>query len=166
MCFISKLYRLSKFPALWIIQLTVYVLSFIHKTTSSLSHSSFHQLPLCFCFSIHKKKMLLFLNESCRLSKQHCQNKASTEQELMHFVSAGRLQSQELLTLRERERHFLLVNAILNYYYFIWSQGKAHLFPAFSLLPKELGILNGGSDFFQQRALSLSMEREKVLVSL
>jgi len=32
---------------------------------------------------------------------RHCQDAADGEQELMHFVSTGRLRSQELLTPRE-----------------------------------------------------------------
>lgn len=63
--------------------------------------------------------MLLFLNESCSLFKITLSGQGRQRAEVNALCQHW--QSSEPRAINsERERHFLLVNAILNYYYFIW----------------------------------------------
>lgn len=83
------------------------------------SHSHLHYLPLGSVRGGPTRKMLLFLNESRSLSKTtlsgHGRQSAEVNALCQHWQA-----SEPRAINSERERHFLLVNAILNYYYFIW----------------------------------------------
>lgn len=65
------------------------------------------------------RRMRLVLNESCSLSKTTFSGQGRQGEEVNALCQ--RWQAAEPRAINsERERHFLLINAILNYYYFIW----------------------------------------------
>lgn len=63
--------------------------------------------------------MLLFLNESRSLSKTTLSGQGRQRAEVNALCQHWQASEPRAIN-SERERHFLLVNAILNYYYFIW----------------------------------------------
>lgn len=63
--------------------------------------------------------MLLFLNESCSLFKIMLSGQGRQRAEVNALCQHWQASEPRAIN-SERERHFLLVNAILNYYYFIW----------------------------------------------
>lgn len=64
-------------------------------------------------------KMLLFLNERCFPAKTTLSGKGRQGEEVNALCQHWQATGPRAIN-SERERHFLLVNAILNYYYFIW----------------------------------------------
>lgn len=93
------------------------------------------------------RKMLLFLNESCSLSKTTLSGKGRRGDEVNALCQDWQATEPRAIN-SERERHFLLVNAILNYYYFIWQKGKAH--QGF-IAQGVQGIVNGETEGHQNR---------------
>lgn len=91
--------------------------------------------------------MLLFLNESCSLSKTTLSGKGRRGDEVNALCQDWQATEPRAIN-SERERHFLLVNAILNYYCFIWQKGKAH--QGF-IAQGVQGIVNGETEGHQNR---------------
>lgn len=116
-------------------------------------HSHLHYLPdrvlreVVGVGGARGRKMLLFLNESCSLSKTTLSGKGRRGEEVNALCQDWQATEPRAIN-SERERHFLLVNAILNYYYFIWQKGKAH--QGF-IAQGVQGIVNGETEGHQNR---------------
>lgn len=63
--------------------------------------------------------MLLVLNGSCSQSRTTLSGQGRQRAEVNALCQHWQASEPRAIN-SERERHFLLVNAILNYYYFIW----------------------------------------------
>lgn len=100
----------------------------------------------------HPPRMLCVRGERCCLSESGSPSRTALSRQGRPRAGVNALcqqwQASEPRTINsERERYFLLVNAILNYYFFIRQQGKAH---QRCFAQGEQGIVNGESAFVKK----------------